>query len=119
MAGEWTGECVASDDACLIGTLCLPSQATLPTCQTACSTEGHRIPHGKSGPDLNNGGGGGNPHEGPLDGSVIPDLMPVGGSWVSRDGCELTGGFKECACEMNSSVGRPSVDCDLRCRDDG
>ena len=115
MQGDWSGECVADDNACDRGTLCLPSQVTVPTCQAACSTEGHRTPYEDFG--LNDGLGGYS-NDGPFNNPPIPDVMPVDGYWYSIDECPYAGGYKRCDCEIRFYGDDPTVDCDDRCRYD-
>lgn len=115
MEGDWSGECVADDNGCDAGTLCLPSQIDVPTCQAACSTEGHRTPYSESG--LNNGTNGGYSNGGPTDSSPIPDVMPVNEFWLSIDEC-YAGGYKRCDCEIRFYGADPTVECDIRCRYD-
>lgn len=99
--GLWS-ECEANDYECYVGLRCLPDSGGTVSCQAACSTEGHRTPYSEFG-----GGGGG---------STIPDTVPLWQSWISTDGCQDEGEFRECACGIGD-YGYPDVECHS-CDDD-
>lgn len=118
IAGTWSGECVADDRACDTGTLCLPDawQGGSLQCQAACSTEGHQTPYDPSGTGLNTGGDAGSIDHVPMPGGPIPEVVSIGVTWSSLDGCESEGGFKSCTCSYNPSSNTPEVDCENFCR---
>jgi hypothetical protein len=76
------------------------------------------MPYNDWEPDLNNGTDGGFSNGNPGDGLPIPDVMELGGSWLSRDGCEYIGGYKSCGCVIRYDGSDPHVECDSRCRYD-
>jgi hypothetical protein len=80
------------------------------------------MPYDPSGTGLNTGGADGGPvGNGPIGSSPIPDVVSIGVSWKSLEGCESEGGYRRCTCTYNYAGGNPGypvADCESFCRDE-